>query len=186
MVNESSLSLRIDRRDVSHGNHQTLSREVSRFLVEPDDLEESLLYLRGGHSKGNLGRTPGGKHKRFPEGSKLLPQFYHERRADVLTIERFSAHNVCTPVPPTEKCLRQYNSNCVEHDLNTNQNIQPLSGCDTDFVPTKYRSSQDNWSAALMKKLADGDTTNERKHIVDNKNQRCRIDNATRSRGERK
>jgi len=57
-----------------------------------------------------------------------------------------------------------YNETYAAYNLNSNQNAQSPLDYDTDFVPSSYFPSPDNWRipyyTILMDKFADGDPTN--------------------------
>ena len=57
-----------------------------------------------------------------------------------------------------------YNETYAEYNLNTNQNAQSPLDYDTNFFPSSYWPSPDNWRfpyyTILMDKFADGDPTN--------------------------
>lgn len=57
-----------------------------------------------------------------------------------------------------------FNETYASYNLNTNQDAQSPLDYDTDFVPSAYHPSPDNWRfpfyTVLMDKFADGDPTN--------------------------
>ena len=57
-----------------------------------------------------------------------------------------------------------YNETYAGYNLNTNENAQSPLDYDTNFVPSSYHPSPDNWRipfyTVLMDKFADGDPTN--------------------------